>query len=187
MPKLIEFNTDRLRLRQWCLADRELFSKLNSDPRVMEFFPKTLERHESDAFADRIEQTIAKQGWGLWAVEIVSSGEFIGYVGMSTPTEQLPCSPCVEIGWRLAFSAWGKGYATEAAREVLRVGFEKLNLAEIVSFTTLHNLKSRAVMERIGMRDSNENFDHPSVSADSPLLSHCLYRLPKEQWECLTS
>jgi len=158
MVKLIEIDTYRLRLRQWCSADREPFAALNADPRVMEFFPALLSRDESDAMADRCQTLITECGWGFWAVEVRNSGEFIGFVGLYTPAYGLSFSPCVEVGWRLDAKHWGKGYATEAARVALRVGFEQLALSEIVSFTSVGNIRSRAVMERLGMLDTGETF-----------------------------
>ena len=183
MADIIEFETDRLRLRQWQVADREPFAELNADPRVMEFFPATLDRPSSDAMADRCESLIAERGWGFWAAEVKASSQFIGFVGLHIPDPQLPFSPCVEIGWRLAFECWGKGLASEAARGALRAGFERLNLPEIVSFTAVGNLRSRAVMERLGMREAANTFDHPHIPVGSPLRLHCLYRLSREQWK----
>lgn len=149
----------------------------------MEFFPKPLSRLESDAMADRCEALIAERGWGFWALEIRATGAFIGFVGLHIPSTTLPISPCVEIGWRLARSYWGKGYATEAARAALQVGFERLALQEIVSFTTVHNRRSRAVMERLHMVRDEETFDHPDVPEESGLREHCLYRISRECWE----
>ena len=182
MPELIQPRTDRLLLRQWRKEDREPFSRLNGDPVAMEFFPKTLSRSESDAIAEKCEALIAERGWGFWAVELLGSGEFIGIVGLHTPSADLPCSPCVEVGWRLLKPYWGRGFATEAARESLRVGFELLGLSEIVSFTTVGNLRSRAVMERLNMTPDRKTFDHPEAPEESGLREHCLYRLAKETW-----
>lgn len=179
MPELIEFETGRLVLRQWKPTDRAPFAALNADPRVMEFFPARLARAESDALADRCESLIAERGWGFMAAELKDSREFIGFVGLHIPSAELPFSPCVEIGWRLAFPYWGKGLATEAAQEVLRFGFGTLALQEIVSFTAVVNQRSRAVMEKLGMRKSG-SFEHPQVPEGSPLRMHCLYRLPRE-------
>lgn len=176
MPELIEVDTARLRLRQWQDTDRAPFAALNADPRVMAYFPTLLTRGESDAMAARCQSLIAERGWGFWAVEEKASGAFIGFVGLHSPSAELAFSPCVEIGWRLAFAHWGKGYASEAARAALRVGFDLLGLREIVSFTTLHNRRSRALMERIGMRASG-SFDHPQLPAGSHLRRHCLYRI----------
>lgn len=182
MTEPIEFDTARLRLRQWCAADREPFAALNADPKVMEFFPALLTRAESDALADRCQTYITERGWSFWAVETKTTHEFIGFVGLHTPAPDLPFSPCVEVGWRLAAKHWGKGFATEAARGALRVGFEQLGLLEIVSFTTVGNIRSRAVMERLGMIETKETFEHPKIPVGHVLRRHCLYRLSREQW-----
>ena len=177
MVELIEFDTERLRLRQWCAADREPFAALNADSNVMAFYPRPLGRAESDAMANRCQALIAERGWGFWVVETKDTREFLGFVGLHTPAPDLPFSPCVEVGWRLAATHWGKGFATEAARCALRIGFERLGLPEIVSFTSVGNIKSRAVMERLGMRQAEETFEHPAIPASSALRKHCLYRL----------
>lgn len=182
VAKLIEFDTERLRLRQWRSEDREPFAQINADSKVMEFFPTVLDRAESDAMANRCQSLISERGWGLWAVETKSAREFIGYVGLHMPTLELPFSPCIEIGWRLAFHHWGKGFATEAARAALHVGIEQLGFLEIVSFASIQNRRSRAVMERLGMRDSGTSFEHPAIPPGNPLRRHCLYRLSREQW-----
>lgn len=182
MGKLIEFETERLILRQWRVADREPFAEMNADRRVMEFYPRPLTRPESDAMADRCQALIAEHGWGFWAAEMKTSHEFIGFVGLHRPTAELPFSPCVEIGWRLAARHWGRGFATEGARGALRIGLERLGLPEIVSFTSVHNVRSRAVMERLRMRDTAETFEHPGIPIGSVLREHCLYRLSRSQW-----
>ena len=183
----IAFETDRLKLRQWVATDRQPFAALNADPVVMEHFPAVLDRSASDAMAERCESIIAERGWGFWAVETKETGQFIGFVGLNIPTAELPFSPCVEIGWRLASLFWGKGFATEAASAALRIGFEVIRLPEIVSFTALSNIRSQAVMERLGMQRSPETFDHPNVPPASSLREHCLYRLSSDQWKAKTS
>jgi RimJ/RimL family protein N-acetyltransferase len=187
MTKIIQPQTARLKLRQWCPGDRAPFAELNSHPEVMEFFPMPQSHSESDAMADKCESLIAGRGWGFWAVEIKGTGEFIGFVGLHIPSTILPFSPCVEIGWRLARSYWGKGYATEAARAALQVGFEHLTLQEIVSFTAVSNRRSRAVMERLHMVRDKETFDHPDVPEESGLREHCLYRISREKWKKYTA
>ncbi len=173
-----ELRTARLILRHWRPEDREPFSILNADPVVMEYFPSPLSRTESDALADRIEAHFTKHRFGLWAVEIPSVSPFAGYVGLAVPSFQAHFTPCVEIGWRLARERWGKGYATEGARAVLAFGFDELKLDEIVSFTTASNLRSRRVMDRIGMTHSVEDdFDHPALPEGHPLRPHVLYRI----------
>lgn len=176
MPEVIEPTTARLQLRQWRSSDRAPFAELNGDGRVMEFFPAPLSREESDAMADRCESLIRERGWGVWVVEQNQSGDFVGIVGLHRPIAPLPFAPCTEVLWRLAFDYWGQGFATEAAQEAIRVGFEMLRLEEIVSFTAVANHRSRAVMERLGMAESGL-FEHPSVPVGSPLRTHCLYRL----------
>ncbi|GAA2079648.1 GNAT family N-acetyltransferase [Aeromicrobium tamlense] len=179
MPTL---TTERLKLRPWTPADREPFAELNADPEVMEHFPSVLDRAASDALADRFETRMAHQGWGLWVVE--AQGRFAGMAGLNpVPPEVralLRGSPPVEVGWRFARWAWGHGWATEAAAAAVRHGFDMLGLREIVSFTAVGNLRSRAVMERLGMtHDEADDFDHPALPADSPLRHHVLYRLPR--------
>jgi len=180
MTAPIEFDTQRVRLRQWRASDREPFAQLNADPRVMEFFPLVIDRQASDAAVDRWQRQIDERGWGLWAAELLASNEFIGFVGLQVPTAAFPFAPCVEVGWRLACAHWGKGYATEAARGALRVGFERLGLLEIVSFTAVGNLRSRAVMERLGMQEDGATFQHPNIAEGSPLREHCLYRITRD-------
>jgi RimJ/RimL family protein N-acetyltransferase len=164
----------RVVLRQWRDEDREPFAALNADPEVMRYFPSTLDREQSDAMADWASGFIAERGWGLWAVEVPGVAPFIGFVGLSVP-RFMP--DAVEIGWRLAREHWGHGYATEAARESLRIGFEEVGLDEIVSFTSTINEPSRRVMERIGMtRDPARDFDHPNVP-EGPLKRHIFYAI----------
>jgi RimJ/RimL family protein N-acetyltransferase len=182
MPELIELHTDRLFLRQWRDEDHAPFAAMNSDSRVMEFFPGLLSSSESDALATEIRARIARRGWGMWAVQIEGEAPFIGFVGLNVPEYTIPASPCVEIGWRLAAAYWGKGYASEAARGALRVAFETLDLPEVVAFTAVGNQRSRAVMERLGMHNSGENFEHPRVAPGHPLREHVLYRMPRERW-----
>ncbi len=182
MGQPIEIETERLRLRQWREADRAPFAAMNADPEVMRYFPATQSREASDRSIDIWRAEIAERGWSNWAVELKAGGEFIGFVGLTVPWRNLPFTPCVEIGWRLARAHWGRGYATESARAALRTGFERVLLDEIVSFTACVNLPSRAVMERIGMADAREDFDHPALPEGSPLRRHCLYRLPRLRW-----
>lgn len=165
-------------MRRWRDSDREPFAALNADPEVMRHFPAALSRSDSDALIDRLEDHIDAHGYGLWALERLDDGRLLGFVGLQTVPPELPFAPTTEIGWRLARSAWGQGYATEAARAALRFGFAGVGLAEIVAFTTVGNTRSRAVMERLGMtRDPAEDFDHPGIAPPSPLRRHVLYRI----------
>ena len=173
--------TERLILRSWRPADREPFAALNADAAVMEHFPSPLGREESDAFADRIGAQLNERGWGLWAVQVDGGADFIGFVGLHEASFDAPFTPAVEVGWRLDRAHWGRGYATEAARAAVAFGFGELGLDEIVSFTVPANRRSRAVMERLGMRrDPADDFDHPGIPAGHPLRRHVLYRLRRE-------
>lgn len=176
--------TKRLILRPWQQEDLEPFAQLNSDPRVMEYFPSTLNRQESDNLAKRISDKLEEQGWGLWAVSVPDVAEFIGFIGLAEPSFNAHFTPAVEVGWCLAYDFRGKGYATEGASACLKYGFETLNLKEIVSFTVVQNMRSRSVMERIGMNcDPKDDFDHPKLPEDHRLRRHVLYRLEAQKWQ----
>ncbi len=174
--------TPRLQLRQWQPSDYAPFAAICADPIVMEFFPALLTTEQSYGIADTLAGVIADRGWGFWAVEIIDSGAFAGFVGLNEPTYNLPCSPCVEVGWRLATDCWGKGYATEAGNAALDFGFNTLKLAEIVSFTAVGNVRSQAVMQRLGMGNTGQNFEHPLVPEGDRLREHVLYKITQDQW-----
>ncbi len=176
-------HTARLLLRNWKDEDLAPFAALNADPVVMEFFADTLSRDRSDHTARVFASQIRERGWGLWAVEEVASGRFIGFVGLSIPNWQAAFTPCVEVGWRLALPFWGKGYATEAGKSSLEYGFERLGLPEIVSFTTAPNVRSQKVMQRLGMtRNPMDDFDHPHLEPGHCLQRHVLYRISRDHW-----
>jgi len=179
-----EIETARLLLRRSRDADREPFARMNADPVVMEHFPARLSREESDRFLANIKAHFERHGFGLWAAELRATGEFIGFVGLAVPGFEAPFTPCVEIGWRLDAAHWGRGLATEGAGAVLRHAFEVLGLEEIVSFTVPANMRSRRVMEKLGMtHDALDDFDHPSLPALHPMRRHVLYRLGRGTWE----
>ncbi|MGH9276121.1 MAG: GNAT family N-acetyltransferase [Acidimicrobiales bacterium] len=181
MVAVRELRTERLVLRAWRESDREPFAALNADPIVMEHFPAPLSRVESDAFVDRILAACDEHGWGLWAVEVPEESEFIGFIGLAIPGFEATFTPCVEVGWRLARSTWGRGYAPEGGTEALRFAFDELALEEVVSFTSVQNGKSRRVMEKIGMtHDPSDDFDHPALALDSPINRHVLYRATRD-------
>lgn len=151
-----------------------LFVQINQDPLVMEYMPNCLNTSETEAFFQRIQTHFQKHGFGLLACEIKNTSEFIGYVGLNIPAFEAHFTPCVEIGWRLRFQSWGYGYATEAAKAILKTAFENIGLKEVVSFTVPQNVRSRRVMEKIGMKhDSKEDFNHPIYTH----LKHVLYRI----------
>ena len=170
--------SDRLLLRSWEERDREPFASMNADPRVMEFFPACLSWSESESLVDRIEEHFREHGFTFWAAELREQRQFIGFVGLAVPNFKAHFTPCVEIGWRLAAAYWGRGLATEGARAVVRHAFESLKLDALVAYTVPANLRSRRVMEKIGMtRDPCDDFDHPNLPAGHPLRRHVLYRL----------
>jgi RimJ/RimL family protein N-acetyltransferase len=174
--------TTRLLLREWREEDREPWAAMNADPAVMAYFPSTLDRAESDAAFDRLSAGVSERGWGLWAAE--HEGAFIGFTGLSPVPDDLPFAPAIEIGWRLTRSAWGHGFATEAARAALEFAFVQLEASAVVSFTATGNLRSRAVMERLGMhRDDAGDFDHPRVPVGSAVRRHVLYRVARSELE----
>ena len=186
MTGAVTIETPRLLLRQWREDDLAPFAALNRDPEVMRFFEEPLTQERSDGWARYIADRIDELGWGLWALERRDTGEFIGFTGLQVPRHDLPCNPCVEVGWRLARAAWGHGFATEAGRASLAHAFGPLALEEVVSMTAVPNTPSRRVMERLGMvRDEAGDFDHPGVSAGHRLQRHVLYRISAQRWRSL--
>jgi RimJ/RimL family protein N-acetyltransferase len=182
-PLIPRLHTERLVLREWLDEDRAPFAALNADPAVVEFLGRPLEPAESDALVERIIDHWREDGFGLWAVERLQDGALLGFTGLSRPSFEAAFTPAVEVGWRLAAAAWGRGYATEAAKAAVAFGFEELGLEEIVSFTVPANVRSRAVMERLGMTcDPSDDFDHPNLPDGHRLRQHVLYRLPRSKW-----
>lgn len=176
------YETERLILREWRESDLEPFARMGQDVKVMEFFPKLLTHAESAALIARIQAKFSQEGFCFFAVELKSTAEFIGFIGLSIPSFQAHFTPCVEIGWRLAAKYWGYGYASEGAQKCLEIGFKQLKLREIVSFAVKDNLNSIKVMQKIGMQqDLNGSFMHPSLAEDSPLAEHVLYRIQAPQ------
>jgi RimJ/RimL family protein N-acetyltransferase len=176
--------TQRLLLRPWRERDFLPFAELNADPRVMEHFPSTLTRAESDARAQRNREHFDRHGFGMWAVEVVGVAEFIGFVGLAVVDFEAHFTPCVETGWRLSREHWGRGYATEAATAALNFGFDALRLGEIVAIAVPGNVRSRAVMERLGMaRLPEDDFEHPKVPEGHRLRRCVLYRISRGRWQ----
>jgi RimJ/RimL family protein N-acetyltransferase len=177
VAQVIELETERLLLRQWREEDLEPFAALNADSEVMRHFPSTEDRERSEAVAKAVMSAIEEQGWGFWAVEVGDGPPFIGFVGLAQTDFEAHFTPAVEVGWRLGREHWGMGYATEGARAAVEFGFEELDLTEIVSMTIPDNVRSRRVMEKLGMtHDPADDFDHPRLP-DWPLRRHVLYRL----------
>ncbi|PSJ52680.1 GNAT family N-acetyltransferase [Kumtagia ephedrae] len=175
--------TQRLILRNWLESDRDLFHRINSDDRVMEFFPFRRDRAASDAMMDRMHAGIEADGYGWTAAERIDTGECIGFIGLHKAEIPGIAKPGAhEIGWRLAPEFWGKGFVTEGAAALLDFAFEELGLDEVISFAVWNNDRSTAVMKRLGMRRDGD-FDHPLVPDTHPQLKrHELYRLAAEDW-----
>jgi ribosomal-protein-alanine N-acetyltransferase len=178
-----ELRTSRLLLRRWRVEDLDAFAAINGDPAVMEYFPATMSREQTAAMVDRLEAGFERDGYGFWAVEVGATGLLAGFVGLSPVSEGMPFAPAVEVGWRLGREHWGQGIAREAAEAALGYGFGLLDLDEIVAYTTVGNLRSRRLMERLGMRhDESADFDHPGLAGGDPLAPHVLYRLTRPSW-----
>lgn len=175
-----EVRTDRLLMRRWHDSDRRPFADLNADPEVMRYFPALLSREQSDRAIDRFEQHFEQHGYGLWALELPETREFIGFTGLNPMPAGVPGAGGLEVGWRLAREAWGHGYATEAARAALAVGLVRLGLPAIWSMTAVLNEPSQAVMRRVGMV-WHATFEHPAIDASHPLRPHVVYRIEADQ------
>jgi RimJ/RimL family protein N-acetyltransferase len=175
-----ELRTERLLLRRWRASDRELFARINADPVVMEFFTDLQSREVSDEMIDWFEQEFEREGFGIWAVELPGELPLAGFVGLVRVGADMPFAGAVEVGWRLTPAAWGRGIAFEGATAALGFGWERAELEEIVAYTAATNLRSRRLMERLGMRhDAAEDFDHPRIESGHPLSPHVLYRLDR--------
>ena len=182
-PRGPELRTQRLLLRRWRPSDREPFAQLNADPVVMEFFPGLHSPLVSAEMIEWIEADFERNGFGLWAVEIPGEMSLAGFVGLMRVQAEMPFAPAVEVGWRLTPKAWGRGIAHEAADAALGFGFGPAELEEIVAYTAAGNVRSRRLMERLGMhRDAAADFAHPRIAASSPLSAHVLYRLRGDEW-----
>jgi RimJ/RimL family protein N-acetyltransferase len=176
-----ELRTQRLLMRRWRRADLPPFAAMNADPEVMRHFPGTLDRQASDAWAERAMDSLERDGVGLWALEVLDTGDFIGFTGLLPMPEGVPGAGGTEIGWRLARHAWHQGYATEAARTAVEVAFVRERLRELWSITAVTNTPSQAVMRRLGMVRHAE-FEHPAVPLGHPVRPHVAYRLDRSTW-----
>ncbi len=175
--------TERLILREWRESDLEPFAAMNADPEVMRFFPRRLDREQSDAMAHRLSALLEANGWGLWAVEVPDVAPFIGFIGLAAPPFEAHFTPAVEVGWRLDKAYWGRGYAPEGARAALDYAFGTLELDEVVSMTIPANEPSQRVMSKLGLtRDPADDFDHPNLP-DWAHQRHVLYRIRRADWQ----
>lgn len=172
----ISILTDRLILRPWNNSDLTAFTEMSRDSEVMRYFPNILTQPESHELANLIQSFIDAQGWGFWALALKETQEFIGFTGLHHQPTKYDFSPCTEIGWRLKRSAWGQGFAFEAAQASLDFGFQDLKLNEIVAFTAHSNLPSQKLMKRLGMKKV-KSFIHPDLNEKSALNPHILYKI----------
>ncbi|MCJ2376385.1 GNAT family N-acetyltransferase [Vibrio sp. ZSDZ34] len=180
----MNMETSRLILRQWKKDDLRPYAKLCSDPHVMRYFLTTLSQEESYQQANKIQRLISEKGWGFWALELKSTGQFMGFVGLHWQDEEsgFPQAPFIEIGWRLSSEFWGFGYAPEAAQKALQFAFEVLEVPSVFAFTTLQNIPSQRVMLKLGMVNTGQNFNHPKVKKGHQFEQHCLYQITKQKW-----
>ena len=180
----LTLSTPRLILRPWREEDGDAFAAMFADPAVMEFLTPVQNRAAIDAIVGRVRAHFDRHGFGWWAAELKRTRAFIGFIGLSHIPFEAHFTPAVEVGWRLASAYWGQGYATEGAKAALEAGFTRLGLAEIVAITAPANLRSRRVMERIGMtHDPADDFDHPRLPQGHALRRHVLYRISRARWQ----
>lgn len=175
MPSYI-FQSERLGFRHWVNDDIVPFAEMCNDPFVMEFFPKRLSLQETNELVERIKKHFAENGYGLYAVDILDTQTFIGFIGFATPRFEAFFTPCIEIGWRLKRDSWGQGFATEGASKCLEYGFQQLNFREVFSFTSENNQRSVRVMQKIGMQLVG-SFEHPLIEEGNKLRKHVLYKV----------
>ncbi len=180
---VIVLETKRLIIRTWSLKDIEAYYNINQEKEVLKFLPSSLSIEEVSNFIKQSNISHNRYGYSLWALELKSNNELIGFTGLNYTDWKANFTPAVEIGWRLGFKHWGKGYAFEAAISSLKYGFEKCDLDEIVSFTVPRNVRSIKLMEKLGMkRDFNGDFFHPKLKLTHPLSHHILYRLNSNEF-----
>ena len=175
--------TERLILRIWSEGDLDAYYQINQDQRVTEFLLITPTMEQVKEFIHSMNEQYKQLNYTLFAAIEKSSNTLIGFIGLNPPKWESHFTPCVEIGWRLGSKYWGKGYATEGAKAVVAYGFNQCHLNEIVSFTVPENIRSRRVMEKLGMtHDVADDFNHPLVPSDHKLLKHVLYRINRQKY-----
>ena len=184
MTTTLHLATPRLLLRPWQDSDRAPFAAMNADPDVMRYFSALMTQEESNAAADRYNQQLDRDGFTMFAVENRNDGTFLGVIGAQTMRFEIPNlpQPAVEIGWRLAAHAHGRGLATEGARAILKHLRNETTLRDVVAITTPDNLASQNVMRKLNMTVRPElTFDHPLIVPDHPRRQHVLYSLELTQ------
>ncbi|MGO2509144.1 MAG: GNAT family N-acetyltransferase [Vibrio hibernica] len=176
---MITLTTERLILRPWKETDLDSLIKLNQDPEVMRFFPSVLSEHETQEMFNRVTSLFDINGWGFWLAEHKDTHEFIGLIGLNKVELDIPYAPFMEVGWRVAKDHWGKEYAPEGARAAIKFAFDELDQAAVYAFTAKQNAPSQRVMQKIGMVNTRNDFDHPKLEAGDILQRHCLYKISR--------
>ncbi|TBW27166.1 GNAT family N-acetyltransferase [Gramella sp. KN1008] len=166
------FQSARLGFRNWQEADIDKLYKINSDKRVMEFFPSVVNREDTASFINRMKKMFIEKGFCYFALEKLKTGEFIGFTGLAEQSFESEVTPCIDIGWRLDSEYWGQGFATEAANACLNYGFNELNIEKIRSIAPVINERSIQVMIKIGMQKLTD-FNHPFLK-NLKRLEHCV-------------
>jgi ribosomal-protein-alanine N-acetyltransferase len=175
MDKEYLFRSTRIGFRNWIEEDLKPFIDMNASDKVMHYFPTTLSGEETKLVYDRIQRHFQKHEYGFYAVDDISTGKWMGFIGFQHVRFEASFSPAIEIGYRLLPQYWGKGIGTEGGLACLKYAKEHLDFDQVVSFTARVNLPSQHVMEKIGLIFRYE-FDHPLVRKDDPLRKHVLYQ-----------
>ena len=166
------FTSERLGFRNWVAADIPKMAKINASAEVMKHFPSTATEGQTVEFIKRMQAQYAEKGYCYFAVDKLSDGEFIGFIGLSYQTFEADFTPCVDVGWRLDDAHWGNGYATEGAKSCLEYGFNFLKIKTIKALCPIVNLPSENVMKKLGMQKI-KHFKHSKLG-DFPVLEECV-------------
>ncbi len=175
LKKTYTLKSKRLGLRNWLPEDEAPFIEMCQDPEVMRFFPALSSKEETLDLINRLRLHFEKHGYTYFAVDVLETGEFIGFCGLAVQAWQSEFTPCVDMGWRLQQSAWGKGYATEAARACLDAAANIFGLQEVFTFAPDLNLPSQNVMKKIGLEYAGD-FIHPAIADDNRFKTCVAYK-----------
>lgn len=182
--KKVHLETERITLREWLPQDVAAFARMNSDPLIMEYFPRVLNEETTVRLINRFQEHFDKYGFGMYALEHKETKSFMGFAGISHVRDLFPFAPAVEMAWRLEYEYWGKGFATEAARAIISYAFNNLELKELVAFSVYDNARAIHMMEKLGLKhDKKGDFDYPKLPSGHPLGCHVLYRLKAKDYK----
>lgn len=174
--KKYTFTSDRLGFRNWNLNDIEKMHEINSDEKVMEFFPAIPTKEQTTEFVERMQTQFENKGFCYFAIEKLENNEFIGFIGLSEQTYEAEFTPCVDIGWRIKSCEWNKGFASEGAKRCLEYAFDELKIENIFSIAPKINTKSEHIMTKIGMKKQYE-FEHSLLTNNDRLKTCVLYKI----------